>query len=107
MLLGTMLFPAERGDMTIVLNYIKVSRVTEELDLSVCVLRLTELEPKCGNYREAISAQHNNFLTLSLTHSLRNKAGPSLQVLRESSQTQRNKYCMISPYTKYIKQANS
>lgn len=95
MLLGTMLFPAERGDMRIVLNYIKVSRVTEELDLSVCVLRLTELEPKCGNYREAISTQWNNFLTISLTHCLRNKAGPSLQVLRESSQTQRNKYCMI------------
>ena len=93
--------------MRIVLNYMKVSRVTEELDFSVCVLRLTELEPKCGNYREAISTPRNNFLTLSLTHSLRNKAGPSLQALRESSQTQRNKYYMISPYTKYIKQANS
>ena len=93
--------------MRIVLNYLKVSRVTEELDLSVCVLRFTEQEPKCGNYREAISTQCYNFLTTSLTHSLRNKAGPSLQVLRESSQTQMNKHCMISPYTKYIKQANS
>ena len=76
--------------MRIVLHYIKVSHVTEELDLSVCVLRLTELEPKCGNYRDAISTPCNNFLTISLTHSLRNKAGPSLQALRESNQTRTN-----------------
>ena len=51
--------------MTIVLNYIKVSRVTEELDLSVYVLRLTELEPKGENYREARSCQCN-FLSTAL-----------------------------------------
>ena len=81
--------------MRIVLNYIKVSRVTEELELSVCALRLTELEPKCGNNREAISTQYNNFLTISLTHSLRKKAGLSLQEFQESSQIQKDKNCMI------------
>ena len=44
MVLGTTLFPRKRRlhrDKTIVLNYIKVSHVTEELALSVHVLRLT------------------------------------------------------------------
>ena len=83
--------------MRIVLNYIKVSRVTEELDLSVCALRLTELEPKCGNDREAFSTQFQNKFQL-INHQLyplRKKANPSLQVLKESSQTQKNKYCVI------------
>ena len=83
--------------MRIVLNYIKVSRVREELDLSVCVLRLTELEPKGGNYREEISTQFQNKFQL-INHQLyplRKKANPSLQVLKESSQTQKNKYCVI------------
>lgn len=68
MALGTTLFPRKRRlhrDMTIVLNYIKVSRVTEETDLSVHVLRLTKLEPKGENYREAVSRQCN-FLTTAL-----------------------------------------
>ena len=51
--------------MRIVLNYLKVSRVTEETDLSVHVLRLTKLEPKGENYREAVSRQCN-FLTTAL-----------------------------------------
>lgn len=40
--------------MTIVLNYIKVSCVTEETDLSVHDLRLMELEPKGENYRRVV-----------------------------------------------------
>ena len=68
MVLGTTLFPRKRRlhrDVTTALNYIKVSRVTEELDLSVPVLRLTELEPKGENYREASSWQCHFLSTAS------------------------------------------
>ena len=72
--------------MRIVLKYIKASHVTEELDLSVHVLRFIQLEPKDGNYRKTVSTQCNNCLTISLTSSLRSKALPITAGAQSNSQ---------------------
>lgn len=88
--------------MRIVLNYLKVSRVTEELDLSVCVLRFTEQEPKCGNYRKQFQLSVTT-TTISLTHSLRNKAGPSLQALKRKQPDKKEQILYDFPLFKIYK----
>lgn len=96
--------------MRIVLNYIKVSRVTEELDLSVCVLRLTEWEPKGGNYREEISTQFQNKFQL-INHELyplsEEKSKPIPAGAQRKQPDTKEQILCDSPYTKYIEQANS
>lgn len=70
MVMETAIFAKKRRlnrDMRIVFKHIKVIHGTEELDLFAHALMWTELEQKSENYRETISTQCEDFLTISLT----------------------------------------